>query len=294
MIIGAALGVFVTLTFFPNQFEIFRTKVLGIEQRKIAQSISDTTSTIIDKTIKSDAIIPKTKIVTTSTGTNNLNVADIIESTNRERTKAHLPLLKTNTKLNISAEKKARDMITKEYFEHKSPTGVTVSDLGDQVGYDYIIMGENLALGDFKNADDLLAAWMASPGHRANILNPHYQDIGVSAFMGEYNGNYVWFAVQHFGTDKSVCPSINTNTKKSIDSIAVQLKEKESAISAQRTVLEAPKANLAPEYQKQVIAFNTLVVEYNNLLGQSQDLIKSYNVEVKSFNLCIKKLQEGE
>lgn len=292
MIIGAALGVFVTLNFFPRQFEIFRTKVLGIEQTKIAQSISDTTSTIIDKTIKSDTAKP-VKVIPPK-GSNNLNVPDIIEATNKERTKAHLPLLKTNAKLNISAEKKARDMIDKGYFEHKSPTGVTVSDLGDQVGYDYIIMGENLALGDFKNADDLMAAWMASPGHRANILNPHYQDIGVSAFMGEYNGNYVWFAVQHFGTDKSVCPSINNATKKSIDSIAIQLKEKESAISTQRAILEAPKANLAPDYQKQVNDFNVLVVDYNNLLGQSQDLIKVYNAEVKSFNLCIKKLQEGE
>jgi uncharacterized protein YkwD len=48
---------------------------------------------------------------------------------------------------------------------------VGVGDLSKEVGYGYILIGENLALGNFKDEESWWKAWMDSPGHRANIFN---------------------------------------------------------------------------------------------------------------------------
>ena len=65
--------------------------------------------------------------------------------------------------------------------------------------YPYLAAGENLALGDFKNANELVAAWMASPGHRANILNGVYRDIGVATGFDAFEGRKTIIVVQIFG-----------------------------------------------------------------------------------------------
>ena len=59
--------------------------------------------------------------------------------------------LKENEKLDQAALAKANDMFLKQYFEHVSPTGVGPGDLAQNYGYDYIIVGENLILGNFSS-----------------------------------------------------------------------------------------------------------------------------------------------
>ncbi|MEI6022627.1 MAG: CAP domain-containing protein [bacterium] len=223
-----------------------------------------------------------------------LSVNNIIDATNIERTKAGLTPLKTNTLLIQSAKKKVDDMIAKNYFEHTSPDGKTVSDLADSVNYKYIILGENLAVGDFVGSADLLDAWMASPGHKANILNSKYQEIGVYAAQGTYEGRTVWFAVQHFGTNQSVCPGIHANLKKEIDTTNEDLKKREAAIEADRKELETPMAALSIDYKDKVQNFNNLVSEYNTLLAQVKTKIGTYNDEVHAFNNCIGVFQKGQ
>ena len=52
--------------------------------------------------------------------------------------------------------------------------------MAKKAGYEYISVGENLAMGNFKNDGDLVEAWMNSPGHRANILSFKYKELGVA------------------------------------------------------------------------------------------------------------------
>lgn len=220
-----------------------------------------------------------------------LSVDDVIDATNKERVKAGLMPLSTNPKLLATATSKNADMITYQYFEHTSPSGKTVSDLGREAKYDYVVMGENLALGNFDSAEELLNAWMNSPGHRANILNENYQEIGVSVIKDTYQGKEVWFAVQHFGTTRGVCPIIDTMLKRRIDVTANELKVKESQITVLRKGLESPDRPAGSEYQSLLNEFNQLIGEYNTLLKASQVDISKYNVQVNSFNRCLAQYQ---
>jgi uncharacterized protein YkwD len=216
-----------------------------------------------------------------------INNTDIIEFTNKERVAVGLPPLSVNTKLGVSAEIKTDDMIARQYFEHESPTGEGVSDLGKKAGYEYVIMGENLAMGTFTSSEDIVKAWMNSPGHKANILNKKYQEIGVSVKRGSYEGKEVWFAVQHFGTSRSVCPDIDINLKNEIADINASLKIEEGIINDLKKTLEAPGAQNSPSYQSDVQTFNKNVDAYNAKLQISRQKIETYNVEIRNFNRCI-------
>lgn len=220
-----------------------------------------------------------------------LDSGAIIDATNRNRIAAGLTPLTVSKRLSASAKIKTEDMIARHYFEHVSPTGQNVSDLGARVGYEYIVMGENLALGNFANADDLLTAWMNSPGHRANILSINYQEIGVYVARGTYQGKEVWFAVQHFGTQRTACPSINKALKTAIEQTNQSLKDRQVEITKQKEILEGPDRPQGELYKIKVTRFNALVGEYNALLQTSQKDIARYNAQVKLFNSCLTKYQ---
>ncbi|MGF7015428.1 uncharacterized protein YkwD [Ornithinibacillus bavariensis] len=87
------------------------------------------------------------------------------------------------------AEKKAMDMVNSNYFSHNSPNYGSPFDMMKTFGISYRTAGENIAKGQ-KSPQEVMNAWMNSSGHRANILNPNFDSIGV----GYYNG--VW--VQEF------------------------------------------------------------------------------------------------
>ncbi len=238
-----------------------------------------------------DVISPKKE--TAPKNDDSLTAANIVDATNKERIKLGLPPLLTNAKLAASAKLKTDDMIKKGYFEHVSPQGVSVSDLGTQVGYDYVIMGENLALGNFSGANDLLQAWMDSPGHRANIVSESYLEIGIYAAQGQYQGRKVWFAVQHFGTARGACPVVDQKLKGEIDALNTALKAKEKNINTLRAELGAMEQNDS-EYQESVAAFNALVADYNAQLAVSQAAIARYNKQVVAFNKCLSQYQGEE
>jgi uncharacterized protein YkwD len=220
-----------------------------------------------------------------------LAIEDVIDATNTERIKAGLPPLKVNVLLGSSATLKTDDMIKRNYFEHTSPTGVTVSDLGSEVGYDYLIMGENLALGNFTDANDLVQAWMASPGHRANILNPLYQEIGVYAAMGIYEEHEVWFAVQHFGAGRTACPAIDRSLKYRIDSINAELVVQQKAVEVLKGEIEATDPD-EEGYEEMIEQFNVAIRAYNDKLDVSHGYIAEYNKQVRGFNSCLSKYQK--
>jgi uncharacterized protein YkwD len=214
----------------------------------------------------------------------------IIELSNKYRKEnGNLSPLIENTKLDLSARKKMQDMFDNQYFEHESPSGLGVGDLGASVGYEYILIGENLAMGGFKNDLDLVDAWMNSPGHRANILNTHYTEIGVAVARGKFEGKDAWMAVQHFGVPKSVCPIIDQILYGVININQSKIKNMEAELNERSQILKSGAIYEGSTYNEQITKYNSLVSSYNNLLNETKIKINKYNSQIEEFNACLYK-----
>jgi uncharacterized protein YkwD/uncharacterized protein YukE len=217
--------------------------------------------------------------------TSRLSISGILTETNDERTTRQLPKLRLNAQLNKAAEAKLQDMFTQQYFQHVSPAGVGVSDLIRKVGYEYIVVGENLALGNFGGDPQVVLAWMNSPGHKANIIDPRFQEIGISVGKGLYNGKTQWIAVQQFAKPLSSCTSPNPELK---DKIA----QHTSSLSSLETEITTMKANIDrmqssdPTYTSTVEQYNLKANDYNTRLEGLKDEINTYNEQVRTFNSC--------
>lgn len=217
----------------------------------------------------------------------NLTNKGIVEWTNNQRATQGLGPLHDNAVLRKAAENKLEDMFDKQYFEHKSPDGKMPSDVIKAVGYEYVIVGENLALGNFKDDQVLVQAWMDSPGHRANILNKKYQEIGTAARKGMFEGKEVWLAVQEFGAPLSSCPSMSGSLKSTIDSNRSQLATLQSSLQRKKAELDANRYSNQQQYNNAVNEYNALVQKTNKLSDATQDLVKEYNEGVNDFNKCL-------
>ncbi len=215
-----------------------------------------------------------------------LTRSGVIIFTNIEREKFGLPPLKENAKLDSSADIKAKDMLNKQYFAHESPSGVGVADLAKTAGYDFIGIGENLALGNFKDDQTLVQAWMDSPGHRANILNSQYQEIGVSVVKGTFEGRSTWFAVQHFGFPLSACLQPNQNLKTEIDSNQSQIQQLQANLDSLKNEIQNIRPKPRAVYNQKIKEYSNFVFQYNNLVIETKTLINQYNNEVQAFNSC--------
>lgn len=210
----------------------------------------------------------------------------VIYWTNIQREKAGLPVLKENTKLNTSAELKVQDMFKNQYFAHNSPAGQGVGDLVEKNGYQYILIGENLALGNFENDEILVQGWMDSPGHRENILNSRYQEIGVAVEKGIFEGKSTWLAVQHFGLPLSACSQPDEITKSKIDSNQTQIEELRNTLEVLLAEIQSIRPKHSPLYNQKIEEYNNLVSQYNAIIEETKTLINEYNNQVKIFNEC--------
>jgi hypothetical protein len=123
---------------------------------------------------------------------------NVVDLTNQARKNLELPRLASNKKLMAAASAKAADMVANQYFAHTSPDGRKPWDWIKGSGYTYLYAGENLAV-HFHEAEDVQAGWMASPSHRANIVNNRYTEIGVGVATGTFEGVKSTFVVQMFG-----------------------------------------------------------------------------------------------
>jgi len=216
-----------------------------------------------------------------------LTADGVLKQTNAERVKAGLQPLKVNIKLAASAKFKVEDMFYNQYFAHDSPSGIAIGDLAASVGYEFIAIGENLALGNFENDEDLLNAWMNSSGHRENILNPKYTEIGVAVAKGTFEGKTTWMAVQHFGLPISACPKPDEKIRTEIESDRSQIKELEVRLGELLAEVQDMKPRRDPNYNQTVEEYNVLVAQYNGLVGEIKTLIDKYNNQVKVFNVCL-------
>jgi uncharacterized YkwD family protein/spore coat assembly protein SafA len=119
---------------------------------------------------------------------------EVVRLVNVERAKAGLQPLKSNWQAARVARYKADDMLKNNYFSHISPTYGSPFDMMKSFGLQFSAAGENIAEGQ-RTPQEVMDAWMNSPGHKANILSPAYTEIGVGAAKAS-TGGLIW--VQEF------------------------------------------------------------------------------------------------
>lgn len=153
--------------------------------------------TQIKETKKNDGLVNEIKIK-----------SQLFSLVNDERKKAGLKQLKESTILVKSAQLKLLDMEEKNYWAHNTPDGKEPWVFISKAGYEYDYVGENLAR-NFFTAKDIFDAWMISPKHKENILNPTYTEMGI--YIKEPKNQTVnqILIVQHFGTPKSKMHTVN-------------------------------------------------------------------------------------
>ncbi len=217
-----------------------------------------------------------------------LTRAGILAQTNIARAESGgLPPLKGNAVLDAIAVGRLEDMFAKQYFEHVAPDGGKAETVAKTVGYEFIALGENLALGNYDGDAGVVTAWMESPGHRANILNDGYTELGVAARKGMFEGHNTWLAVQIFARPASDCPAPDKALKAEIDSEQATLQTMEDELNAKKAELETMQPKRGPAYNQKVAEYNALVEQYNALIAEIKGEIAAYNDMVASFNACI-------
>jgi uncharacterized protein YkwD len=102
---------------------------------------------------------------------------DVVRLTNVERGRAGCGPLHVDARLGVAAQGHSEDMATRRYFSHTTPDGKSPWDRAKAAGYPNP-SAENIAMG-YHTAADVVAGWMGSAGHRANIVNCASQAIGV-------------------------------------------------------------------------------------------------------------------
>lgn len=113
----------------------------------------------------------------------------LFELCNRERARENLPPYKPVERLAHCAREHSREMAELKYFSHTSPTEgrKTKRDRVTAVGLEPRLIAENIYMARGCKPQDAvakaMAAWMKSPGHRANILNPEYTQLGVGMWV---------------------------------------------------------------------------------------------------------------
>lgn len=132
----------------------------------------------------------------------NISPAEVIRLTNVQRQANGLSALNENTTLDAAALAKGNDMLAKGYWAHFAPDGTSPWSFFLNFGYKYKFAGENLAR-DFSDASSAVNAWMNSPSHKENILNPNYRDIGIGVVEGNLAGVDTTIIVQFFGSPLS-------------------------------------------------------------------------------------------
>ncbi|HEY4516767.1 hypothetical protein A2763_00975 [Candidatus Kaiserbacteria bacterium RIFCSPHIGHO2_01_FULL_54_36] len=123
----------------------------------------------------------------------------LVDLANGDRASQSLGTLRINPVLTAAAQAKADDMAAKGYFAHETPEGYDSWYWFKEAGYSFKYAGENLAV-DFSDSADVERAWMQSPTHRDNLLDPHFTEIGIATAQGTFEGHATTFVVQMFAT----------------------------------------------------------------------------------------------
>ncbi|AIF53854.1 CAP domain-containing protein [Pelosinus sp. UFO1] len=162
----------------------------GGSKGDVSTPSKSTTSTTGNTTTTTGNTTTTTPAATTGTAANEKLAFDLL---NADRAKNGLAPLKLNSQLTKLGENYAKDMIQRNFFAHTDPDGKSPFDRMANAGISYKSAGENLAINT--NVTTAETAFMNSSGHRANILNSSYTDVGVGVAYDSKGSAYV---VQEF------------------------------------------------------------------------------------------------
>lgn len=129
-------------------------------------------------------------------------INQVLELTNQFRAQNGLSPLQLNQELSAAAQDYSQDMAQQDFFSHTGKDGSQPWDRAREVGYEARAIGENLAAGQ-RTPAEVVQGWIDSPGHRANLLNSQYTEIGIGYYLlendtGSVNYNRYW--TQLFGS----------------------------------------------------------------------------------------------
>ncbi len=162
--------------------EITQISEAGMENETIKVSFSQ--KHIVKKVFELALLASLIGIGSVSAHASDITVENVKGQINYQREIRGLNPLSEDNRLDKAAEEKSKDMVERDYFEHYA-YGLTPWIFISNQKYDYLYAGENLAM-DFQTSEGMVRAWMSSPTHRKNILNPDFDDVGIGIVKGEY------------------------------------------------------------------------------------------------------------
>ena len=113
----------------------------------------------------------------------------MIRLVNQARNQARCKDVHNNSKLHSTARAHSADMAQRRYFDHTAPNGTDPGQRITAAGYAWSAYGENIAAG-YPDAVSVMRGWMNSPGHRENILNCRFSNLGVGLYLTPDRGGY--------------------------------------------------------------------------------------------------------
>ena len=121
----------------------------------------------------------------------------VFDLTNAERQKAGLAPLRRSVALEQAAQNYSEILVTSGCFDHTCGPVPDFADRDGQAGYTHwTAIGENIAAG-YSTPEAVVEGWMASPGHRANILSPRFTEVGIG--LTSSDGRHETYWTEEFG-----------------------------------------------------------------------------------------------
>ncbi len=199
-----------------NKAQVKNQKTQAAKQRnearkaakKAKKQVSQPAKTVAPKTVAPKTVAPATQApkavapktqapqttapAKTETQTSNSSISNysnqVLQLVNQERAKEGLKALTTASALTSASNKRAQE--TMQSFSHTRPNGSSFFTALTEFGVKYSAAGENIAYGQ-RTPQEVVTAWMNSPGHRANIMNGSFGKLGVGVYQAS-NGTIYW------------------------------------------------------------------------------------------------------
>ncbi len=129
-------------------------------------------------------------------------LGEVLTLANAYRAEHGLPAVALHRELSAAAQLYAERMAQSGFFDHQAPEGDSFGDRIGQAGYVWKTCGENIAMGQL-SAQEVMAGWINSESHRANLLNPAYTEIGLGYAEAAANHQQKWpYWVQEFAAPR--------------------------------------------------------------------------------------------
>jgi uncharacterized protein YkwD len=197
---------FTVLLLVPHRMPVVTTRVLRILNHPAAPAGAPAPATTVPRP---STTVPRPPARSTTPASNPPTVASpgladfvaqVVRLTNGERARNGCGALRVNAVLTTVAQAHSADMARNDYFSHDSRNGASPFDRMTAAGYHYSTAGENIAAGQL-TPSAVMTGWMNSPGHRANILNCAFTEIGVG-YAASASSTYPTYWTQDFGTPR--------------------------------------------------------------------------------------------